>query len=101
MIKCIHWVQLILLLFNTIPNIDVTNNKFYIHNVVITSPEGSYEIDDIEKFILKKSQMKSNTVNDVDEVLNSMKANHNTLWINSKSNNTLNEIIQWFFCLDS
>jgi hypothetical protein len=39
-----------LLTSNSIPNID-KNNKFYIGDQTITIPVGSYEIEDIEKFI--------------------------------------------------
>lgn len=39
-----------LLTSNSIPNID-KNNKFYIGEQTISIPVGSYEIDDIEKFI--------------------------------------------------
>lgn len=37
--------------YNTIPNVDATNNKFYIGDFVITLPEGTYEIEDINKAI--------------------------------------------------
>ena len=40
-----------LLTFNSIPNIDSNNNKFY---AVYTLPVGSYEIEDIDKFLRKK-----------------------------------------------
>lgn len=35
--------------FNTIPNIDESNNKFYIGPHTLKLPEGTYEITDIEK----------------------------------------------------
>lgn len=39
--------------FNSIPNIDEGNNKFYIGNEVIKLQTGSYEIGAIEKYIQK------------------------------------------------
>lgn len=39
--------------FNSIPNIETgVNDKFYYGNEEITFPEGSYEVEDMEKFIL-------------------------------------------------
>ena len=55
--------------FNSIPNIDEHNNKFYIGEEVITLPTGSYEIEDIEKFLWK-------TLKDISI---SLKPNNNTL----------------------
>jgi len=40
-----------LLTFNSIPNIDVDHNKFYVDEEIITLPTGSYEIEDIEKYL--------------------------------------------------
>lgn len=40
-----------LLTFNSIPNIDVGNNKFYVDDQVITIPTGSYEIEDIANYL--------------------------------------------------
>lgn len=40
-----------LLTFNSIPNIDVGNNKLYIGGEVISIPTGSYEIEDIENYV--------------------------------------------------
>ena len=37
--------------FNTIPNVDSTNNKFYIDDATITIPEGSYELSAIDKYL--------------------------------------------------
>lgn len=42
-----------LLTFNSIPNIDLYNNKFYVDDDIITIPIGSYEIEDIEKYLQK------------------------------------------------
>lgn len=38
-----------LMTYNTIPNIDESNNKFFIGNYELELPEGAYEIVDIEK----------------------------------------------------
>ena len=43
-----------LLTFNSIPNIDNNNNKFYVGGNVVLLPVGSYEIEDIDKFLRKK-----------------------------------------------
>ena len=40
-----------LLTFNSIPNIDVDHNKFYVSGEIITLPTGSYEIEEIEKYL--------------------------------------------------
>ena len=40
-----------LLTFNSIPNIDIGNNKFYVGKDIITISTGSYEIEDIEKYL--------------------------------------------------
>lgn len=39
------------LTFNSIPNIDSSNNKLYIGEKVLTLPTGSYEIGDIDEYI--------------------------------------------------
>lgn len=99
-----------LVAWNVIPNVDKTNNKFYIGNETITLPEGSYEISDIENHIrngLKEIQdeakereyiantLKSQTTNtiskmkekDIQKKINlSMKANLNTMHFEIKSN---------------
>ena len=43
-----------LLIFNSIPNKDSTNNKFYVAGHVVSLPVGSYEIEDIDKILRKK-----------------------------------------------
>lgn len=40
-----------LLTFNSIPNVDVGNNKFHVGTHVVTIPTGSYEIRDIEEYL--------------------------------------------------
>lgn len=37
--------------YNTIPNIDSTNNKFYYEDKTITIPEGSYELSAIDRYL--------------------------------------------------
>ena len=61
-----------LLTYNSIPNIDTTNNKFHILNQApIEIPVGSYEISDIENFLKKKLEKTNTTL--------SLKANNDTL----------------------
>nr|CAH7715705.1 unnamed protein product [Callosobruchus chinensis] len=45
--------------YNTIPNVDSTNNKFYINSHTIALPDGCYEISDIERFIIKSIDEKN------------------------------------------
>lgn len=59
--------------FNSIPNIDQTNNKFYCGNKIITIPEGAYEINDLNEIIQSKVFEELN-----DAVIN-ITANNNTL----------------------
>lgn len=40
--------------FNSIPNVDMSNNLFHIGNKVIEIPVGSYEFEDITKYIFNK-----------------------------------------------
>ena len=57
--------------YNSIPNIYISRNKFYVGEEEITIPEGSYEIEAIEKFLQNKL---------VDKKIDlSLKANNNTL----------------------
>ena len=73
-----------LLTFNTIPNIDESNNKFYIvgEETPITVPTGSYEIDDLEKYLTKKLEVKKITLK--------LKANNNTLHCSIKCSHQIN-----------
>ena len=58
--------------FNSIPNIDEKNNKFYIENSdPIIIPEGSYEIDDIHKYLNEELTKKNISLE--------LKPNNNTL----------------------
>jgi hypothetical protein len=67
--------------FNSIPNIDVTNNNIKVGKDEITLPVGSYELEDIEDFI-KKSLIDK-------ETKFSLKANNNTLKSIIQSNKTV------------
>lgn len=60
-----------LLTFNSIPNIDGGNNKFYVGEEVIVIPTGSYEIKDIERYLQAVLSNKDITI--------SLRANNNTL----------------------
>ena len=60
-----------LLTFNSIPNIDEGNNKFYIDEEVLTLPTGSYEIDDIDRYLNNALSPKGITI--------TLKPNNNTL----------------------
>lgn len=64
-----------LLTFNSIPNIDVGNNKFYVgekgKEKEIVLPTGSYEIEDIESFLKEALASKG--------ISFSLKPNNNTL----------------------
>ena len=58
--------------FNSIPNIDKTNNKFKLENLdAIIIPEGSYEIDDINTYLNEQLSGKNITLE--------LKPNNNTL----------------------
>ena len=59
-----------LLTFNSIPNIDEEMNKFYVGNREIVIPTGSYEVEDIEKYLQSRN------------VNISIKSNNNTLRCN-------------------
>ena len=59
--------------YNTIPNIEPGSNKFYYDNKVITIPDGSYEIEDIEKYLQLKLGEKRG------DKLISLSPNNNTL----------------------
>ena len=60
-----------LLSFNSIPNIDEDNNKFYVDKEVVILPTGSYEIEDIESYLLELLSPK--------DILISIRPNNNTL----------------------
>ena len=52
-----------LLSFNSIPNIDTGKNKFHVGNEVIVLPTGSYEIEDIERYLQEALALKGITLN--------------------------------------
>ena len=60
-----------LLSFNSIPNIDEGNNRFYVDKEIVIMPTGSYEIEDIESYLHELLSSKG--------ILISMKPNKNTL----------------------
>lgn len=63
--------------FNSIPNVDSSNNLFHYDNdKVIEIPEGSYELDDIFRYLNHKLLLESK--GDQDELID-MEANTNTL----------------------
>lgn len=66
------------LTFNSIPNIDSSNNKFYIGDKVLTLPTGSYEIGDIDNYI--QGQLVGT------DIKLTLRANNNTLCAEIESN---------------
>lgn len=66
------------LTFNSIPNIDPTNNKFCIGDRVITLPTGSYEIGDIDEYL--QGQLAGTGIK------LTLRANNNTLCAEIESN---------------
>lgn len=71
-----------LLTFNSIPNVDVSNNKFYVGEEVVTIPTGSYEIEDIERYV-------QSALNDKRIIVN-IKPNNNTLRSEIKCSSDIN-----------
>lgn len=49
--------------YNSIPNIEDENNKFYIGNNTVVIPSGQYEITDLEKYIKKTLRIKQDPNN--------------------------------------
>ena len=52
--------------YNTIPNVNSTNNKFYfdVNDETVTIPEGSYELRDIDKYLraaIRRKRLRTNT----------------------------------------
>lgn len=60
-----------LLTFNSIPNIDIGCNEFHVGTHVLTIPTGSYEIEDIEKYLQAELAQKKIKIQ--------LKPNNNTL----------------------
>lgn len=71
-----------LLTFNSIPNIDIGCNKFYVGTHEVTIPTGSYEIEDIEKYLQTELSSKNITIH--------LKPNNNTLRSEIKCNEPIN-----------
>ena len=61
--------------FMSIPNIEEGRNKIYIRDKVLTIPEGTYDITDLEKYIKKQI----NVIFKNENVTFALKANSNTL----------------------
>jgi hypothetical protein len=62
--------------YNTIPNIDAANNRFYYDkDKVVIIPEGSYEIEDIERYLRSHLNVESKE----DGKALDLKPNNNTL----------------------
>lgn len=59
--------------FNSIPNVDATNNLFHIGVHTIEIPIGSYEVDDIAEYIINELYILDPTIS------LSIKANNNTM----------------------
>jgi len=60
-----------LLTFNSIPNVDIGHNKFYVDKEEITLPTGSYELEDIETYLTEALKPKGISI--------TLKPNNNTL----------------------
>ena len=89
--------------YHTIPNVTASNNKFYFGegDAEITIPEGSYELQAINKFLKRAIAMKHNALaardNKEDDNILTIRANYNTMkceiWSTFKINfNKLNSI---------
>lgn len=68
--------------FNSIPNIDTGCNYFYIENYLFEIPTGSYEIEDIERYIQSRvKKVNESDINKINEpdIKISIKPNNNTL----------------------
>lgn len=71
-----------LLTFNSIPNIDTGCNYFYIEGFLFEIPTGSYEIEDIDRYIqgrVKKVNESDIYVKEKPNIKISIKPNNNTL----------------------
>lgn len=57
--------------YNSIPNIDSSNNKFYFNDddKVLEIPEGSYEVEDINKHINNNLSLLYDNTNLIDRVV--------------------------------
>lgn len=80
--------------FNSIPNIDETNNRFHYgdSNEFVELPVGSYEIDDIGKTLQELINVKtsvSNESKDIPPIIISIEPNNNTLKCSLKCTNNV------------
>lgn len=66
--------------YNSIPNVDERNNLFHIGEYEIEIPTGTYEIDDIAKFISEELLLRNSTA------LVRIEANNNTMMSEIESN---------------
>lgn len=72
--------------YNSIPNVDSTNNIFhYDKDKKIVLPEGSYEINDIHRYLANTLSLKK----ELDPVVLRLEANRNTLKCEIKCNRTI------------
>lgn len=72
--------------YNSIPNVDSSNNVFhYDENSEVVIPEGSYEIEDIEKYIVNHITDKE----EAESTVLTLKANNNTLKCEIKCNKSI------------
>lgn len=70
--------------YNSIPNIDERNNKFYLGNYDVNIPDGSYQLEDINKYLGKKFKVKDG------KVKISLIANNNTLQCEMRTSEPVN-----------
>ena len=68
--------------FNAIPNVDDGMNKIYVGDKIVIIPAGSYEIEDIERYVQKVLASDGITLN--------IKPNNNTLRSEIKCSSTVN-----------
>lgn len=71
--------------YNSIPNVDNSNNIFHYGNCEVVITEGSYEVKDIEKYILNHIIDKE----DEDATILTLKANNNTFKCGIKCNKSI------------
>lgn len=74
---------------NSMANVDKSNNQFHVGNYAIEIPDGSYEIDDIEKLLKSRINEKETTAVASDKILLSISANLNTLKCELKCNEVI------------
>lgn len=72
--------------YNAIPNVDSSNNIFHYDDREVEIPEGSYEVNDLEKYINNSLIEKKK---EVDKTVLILRANNNTLKCEIKCNKTI------------